>query len=53
VSQSRAYAGAAQVAGDDVRLRELPGVDHFTLVDPASAAWAIAVAELARLLPQL
>ena len=47
VSQSRAYVAAAQVAGDDVRLRELPGID------PASAAWAIAVAEMARLIPQL
>jgi acetyl esterase/lipase len=36
VALSRAYAAAA---GDRVRLVELPGVDHFGLIDPESAAW--------------
>jgi acetyl esterase/lipase len=50
VVQSRAYTAAALAASDSVRLRELPGVDHFALIDPASDAWAIVVEELARLL---
>lgn len=52
VDQSRAYTAAALAAGDSVRLRELPGVDHFALIDLASDAWTIAVEELARLIQQ-
>ena len=50
VDLSRAYVSAAQAAGDDARLRELPGVDHFAVIDPASAAWAVIVDELTTLL---
>lgn len=33
------FAAAARVAGDDVRLVELPECEHFGLIDPLSAAW--------------
>ena len=50
VELSRTYAAAALAAGDDARLRELSGVDHFAVIDPASPAWAIIVEELTALL---
>lgn len=40
IDQSRDYVAAARAAGDDARLVELPGVDHFALVHPRSGAWA-------------
>jgi acetyl esterase/lipase len=40
VSQSRAYLAAARAAGDRCELLELPGVDHFALIDPRTAAFA-------------
>jgi pimeloyl-ACP methyl ester carboxylesterase len=36
---SRSFAARARAAGDEVTARELPGRDHFDLIDPASAAW--------------
>src|ERR1700760_1040638 len=48
-SYSERYVAAATAAGGDARLVELPG-DHFTLIDPASADWAAAVAALPGLL---
>jgi acetyl esterase/lipase len=36
IALSRAYAAAV---GERVRLVELPGVEHFGLIDPESAAW--------------
>ncbi len=36
---SRSYAAAAEAAGDRVTLTLLPGVGHFELIDPLSAAW--------------
>ena len=39
VEVSRSFRDAAAAAGDDVTLHELAGVDHMSLVDPASAAW--------------
>jgi pimeloyl-ACP methyl ester carboxylesterase len=41
---ARSYAAAATAAGDRCVLAELPGVGHFEFLDPASAAWARAVA---------
>jgi acetyl esterase/lipase len=43
---SENYAAAAVRAGDDCTLWTLPGVDHFALVDPGSAAWAMVADEL-------
>ena len=34
VSQSRDLRGGRGAAGDDCELHELPGGDHFELVDP-------------------
>jgi 3-dehydroquinate dehydratase type II len=45
-AMSRDYVIAAKEAGDDVEYVQLPGVDHFTLIDPASPAWARVVAEI-------
>lgn len=39
VQVSRDFAAAATDAGDEVRLFELPGVEHFGLIDPRSSAW--------------
>lgn len=47
VSMSRAYVSRARLSGADVRLIELPGVDHFALIDPQTSAWAT-VAEALR-----
>ncbi|HEY4033388.1 MAG TPA: alpha/beta hydrolase [Ktedonobacteraceae bacterium] len=46
---SQQYAQKAVRAGDRVRLIELPGADHFALIDPTSAAWAIAIKEIQQL----
>lgn len=47
---SQAYARKATAAGDHVTLIELPGADHFVLIDPASAAWAITMEQIQKLL---
>lgn len=39
VGHSRDYAAAARAAGDPVDYREIPGADHFDVIDPAHAAW--------------
>jgi acetyl esterase/lipase len=39
VSRSYVAAMAAAGAGERVRLVELPGIEHFALIDPMSAAW--------------
>ncbi|WP_211239592.1 alpha/beta hydrolase [Jiangella gansuensis] len=43
---SRRYATAA---GPRTRLVELPGVEHFALIDPASAAWPAVLTAVAHL----
>jgi acetyl esterase/lipase len=50
VQQSRSYARAAQVAGDQCQLLELPGVDHFALIDPRTQVWATIAGRLDTLL---
>lgn len=40
VRQSRDLAAAATAAGDRIELVDLPGVDHMSLIDPASPGWA-------------
>ncbi|NYD34269.1 acetyl esterase/lipase [Actinomycetospora corticicola] len=39
IDQSRRYVAAATAARGAARLVELPGVDHFQLIDPAAPAW--------------
>jgi pimeloyl-ACP methyl ester carboxylesterase len=36
---SRDYAARKQSAKEDVHLLELPGADHFDIIDPKSDAW--------------
>ncbi len=49
ISQSRDYLAAARAAGDECELSELPGGDHFELVDPGGRAWPILRERLGRL----
>ena len=49
-TQSRAHNVRASAAGDDVELVELPGADHFDVVDPTHEAWRAVVQRLPRLL---
>ena len=39
VEVSRRYAAAARAGGDAVTVHELPGVEHFAVIEPSSAAW--------------
>lgn len=39
VRHSRDYAAAARAAGDPVTYAELPGTDHFHVIDPAHPSW--------------
>ncbi|HZE04078.1 MAG TPA: prolyl oligopeptidase family serine peptidase [Solirubrobacteraceae bacterium] len=39
IAQSRSYAAAARAAGDECELVELPGAEHFEVVNPAGRAW--------------
>lgn len=49
VTVSEDFLAAARRAGDMAVLRELPGADHFSLVDPDSAAWPSVLAALTAL----
>jgi acetyl esterase/lipase len=49
VAVGRAYADAARTAGDDVRLQELPDIDHYAVIDPASTAWSTVLSALTAL----
>jgi acetyl esterase/lipase len=46
VGIGRDYVAAARSAGAAVRLVELPGVEHFGLIDPLSSAWPAVLAAL-------
>lgn len=50
VQQSRDYLRAARAAGGRCELLELPGVDHFALIDPRSQPWGMVAERLERLL---
>lgn len=39
IALSRGYVSRARAHGADVRLIELPGVEHFGLIDPLTSAW--------------
>ena len=47
---SQFYARKAREAGDDVTLIELPGADHFVVIDPTSESWMITMKEIQRVL---
>ncbi len=49
VQQSRAYLDGALASGDRCELVELPGADHFELVDRAGRAWPIIAERLGAL----
>lgn len=49
IEQTRGYARAAREAGDVCNLVELPGADHFQVIDPRSRAWQTTLAHLATL----
>lgn len=46
---SQAYKEKASAAGDQVTLVEIPGGDHFVVIDPGSRAWTITLAHVQRL----
>jgi acetyl esterase/lipase len=48
ITQSEAYVAAATAAGTDARLVRATG-DHYTLIDPSSADWHLAVAAIEEL----
>lgn len=50
IALSQDYTKKAQAVNDPVKLLELPGADHFVLIDPNSAAWATCVAEIRKLI---
>ena len=39
IRQTERFVAAAAAAGDVAELHTLPGVDHFAVIDPTSAAW--------------
>jgi acetyl esterase/lipase len=43
LATTRAYAGRARAAGDDVSLVEVSAAGHFELVTPGSSAWSAVV----------
>ncbi len=47
---SQSYAHKATQAGDQATLLELPGADHFVVIDPSSKAWALTIEEVQELL---
>ena len=49
LAQSETYVRTAHRTGSRATLREVAG-DHFTLIDPASAAWQVVVDALPGLL---
>lgn len=49
---SQTYAEAAKAANDQVTLIELPGVDHFAVINARSAAWARTIETLQELLAE-
>jgi len=50
VATARRFSALATAAGTPCELLELPGVDHFAVIDPAASPWAATLAALANLL---
>ncbi|ODT95297.1 MAG: esterase [Pseudonocardia sp. SCN 72-86] len=48
--QSERYVAAAQAAGDPAELVVLPGVEHFAVIDPATAAWQACASGIERVI---
>jgi hypothetical protein len=46
VEQSRTFRAAALEVGDACELHELPGGDHYEVIDPAGRGWPILQARL-------
>ncbi|MFF0314978.1 alpha/beta hydrolase family protein [Micromonospora sp. NPDC005252] len=46
VAMSRDFVAAARATGSDISLVELPGCEHFGLIDPESSAWPPVLAVL-------
>ncbi len=51
VEHSRRYVAAASASGDDVSLVELPGADHFDLINPRSKQFEAVRAAVDRVTP--
>ncbi|MBS1880327.1 MAG: alpha/beta hydrolase [Actinobacteria bacterium] len=51
VDMNRGYADRARAAGDEVEVVELPGADHFHVIEPGTDAWARIVELLGERLP--
>ncbi len=47
---SQFYAQQAREAGDEVTLLELPGADHFVVIDATSESWTLTMKEIRRVL---
>jgi acetyl esterase/lipase len=50
IRQSRRFVAAAASAGDRAELIELPGIDHFAVIDPSHPAWRTCLDAAERLL---
>jgi acetyl esterase/lipase len=46
---SLSYKKAAEQAGSDIKMVEIPTVEHFKVIDPDSEAWPIIITELMKL----
>ncbi len=53
LDQTRRYAQAAHAAGDTCELLELAGVDHFSVIDPRTPAWATIADRIERLVDDI
>lgn len=52
VEMSRQYAKAASDTGDAVTYFEVPGADHFDVIDPLSTAWPRVLEAITAVLPE-
>jgi fermentation-respiration switch protein FrsA (DUF1100 family) len=52
VEFSRAFAARARAAGDQVTYHELPGAEHFGVIDPQSPVWPAVLVALEAVAPR-
>jgi len=50
IEVSQTYVNSARLVRDPITYIELPGVDHFDVIDPHSQAWKITINELQKLI---